>query len=97
MVLKRIGQLSALVQFSMLFLAYAAFLPEPWRSVVAHLPLAGGVLLLKKLFTPAGSFADVAGGTAWLALDSAVYVVIGTLMFALMERLARKCGMLSHY
>jgi len=97
MVLKRIGQLSALVQFSMLFLAYAVFLPEPWRSVVAHLPLAGGVFLLKKLFTPGASFADVAGGTAWLALDSAVYVVIGTLVFAVMERLARKCGMLGHY
>jgi len=105
---KRIGQLSALMQFCLFFLAYAelAHIPLPWRTVVAHLPLARGVDILKMLLSANGGAALGAGvkpmaslGTAlsWLLIDSLLYAAIGSLVFYAMERVARKGGLLGHY
>ncbi len=99
LVFKRIGQLSALVQFSLFFLAYIdlATVPEPWRALVAHLPLARGVDILKALVGAGGDIAAVASGTTWLLVDSIGYALLGSLIFYLMERVARRGGLLSHY
>jgi ABC-2 type transport system permease protein len=105
---KRIGQLSALMQFCLFFLAYAelAHIPLPWRTVVAHLPLARGVDILKMLLSADGGAALGTGvepmaslGTAlgWLLFDSLLYAAIGSLVFYAMERVARKGGLLGHY
>jgi len=96
---KRIGQLSALVQFSLFFLAYVELsaIAEPWRSFIAHLPLARGVDLLKTILSPQSQAVGVDIGLAWLALDSLIYALVGTMLFVLMERAARRQGLLSHY
>jgi ABC-2 type transport system permease protein len=95
---KRIGQLSAIIQFSLFFLASMDIhkLPMPWPGIVAHLPMAGGVTLLKQLVAGA-SPAELGAAFAWLALDSACYALIGSLVFKSMERATRKAGLLSHY
>jgi ABC-2 type transport system permease protein len=99
LVFKRIGQLSALVQFGLIIPAVVDIsqLQEPVRSLAAHLPLCLGVNLLRRLLVDGGSFKDVAHGCVSLTLDSAVYIILGSVVFSLMERAARKGGMLSHY
>jgi len=98
LVFKRIGQLSALVQFSLFFLAYAELssIPLPWRNIVAHLPLARGVDILKTLVNE-GTAAVTTGDITWLTVDSVLYAVIGSAVFYLLDRVARRGGMLSHY
>jgi ABC-2 type transport system permease protein len=98
LVFKRIGQLSALVQFSLFIVALTDItkLQEPVRTLASHMPLAMGVHLLRQLMAE-GSFASVAPGCLSLAVDSVVYVILGSLVFLLLERVARKGGMLSHY
>jgi ABC-2 type transport system permease protein len=99
LVLKRIGQLSAIIQFGLFFLAYAdlASIPQPWQQIVAHLPLARGVDILKGLLSTSGAAVQLGENMSWLLVDSLVYAVIGSLVFAAMERVARKQGLLSHY
>jgi ABC-2 type transport system permease protein len=97
LVFKRIGQLSALVQFGLFFLAYTELstVPLPWRNIVAHLPLARGVDILKLLVNE-----DVAAAQkdlGMLVIDAVLYALVGSLVFYLMDRVARKGGMLSHY
>lgn len=97
---KRIGQLSALMQFSLFFLAYAdlATIPLPWREIVAHLPLARGVDMLKLLIgSDTAALQAIAEPMLWLLVDSLVYAAIGSLVFYAMERVARKGGLLGHY
>ena len=95
---KRIGQLSAIIQFSLFFLASMDIqsLPEPWPGLVSHLPMAGGVSLLKALVAGAAPL-GLAEGFAWLVFDSACYALIGSVVFKLMERATRRAGLLSHY
>ena len=99
LVFKRIGQLSALVQFSLFFLSYADLgsIPLPWRNVVAHLPLARGVDLLKTLMNEGLGAVSWGHDLGWLTADSLLYAVIGSLVFYALDRVARKGGMLSHY
>lgn len=101
---KRIGQLSALMQFCLFFLAYAelASIPQPWRTIVAHLPLARGVDILKTLLgaggnAAAGTLTPLGTSLTWLLVDSLIYAVLGSLVFYAMERIARRGGLLGHY
>lgn len=97
LVFKKVGQLSSLVQFSLLFPAYAdlSLIADPWGKLLMHLPMARGVHLLKGLLAEAGSL-DLTG-FGLLAMDSLAYVLVGSVIFWLMDRTARKGGMLSHY
>ena len=97
MVFKRVGQLSSILQFALLFPAYVdlSTLAAPWGNWLLHLPMARGVVLLKGLLAEAGSFDQV--GFGWLTLDSLAYAVVGSIVFMMMDRVARKGGMLSHY
>lgn len=99
LVFKRVGQLSALVQFSLFFLAYSDLgsIAEPWRGIVAHLPLARGVDLLKLLLSDGLGAAGLSGQVGWLVLDTVLYALAGSLVFAALDRVARKNGLLSHY
>jgi ABC-2 type transport system permease protein len=104
-VFKRIGQLAAMLQFGLLFLA----LPHPGAppllgAFLQHLPLARGVELLRGLLTLPGQqgalgpgSATLFAGLAWLVLDSAVYALLGSLVFSAMEKRARQQGALGHY
>ena len=40
---------------------------------------------------------ELLASVGWLALDSAVYAFLGSLVFIGFERIARKGGLLSHY
>ncbi|MCH7472474.1 hypothetical protein IIA79_05930 [bacterium] len=99
LVFKRIGQLAAIVQFSLFFLAYTdlSLIPEPWRGIVSHLPMGRGVDILKSLIAEQGVSSAIASSIAWLAADSLIYVAVGSMLFLSMERIARKGGLLSHY
>jgi len=99
LVFKRIGQLSSVVQFSLFFLAYADLsqLSGNLRSVVAHLPLARGVDILRSLFAARDAYEGFGSQLGWLAADTLGYVLVGCLVFIAMDRIARKGGMLSHY
>jgi ABC-2 type transport system permease protein len=105
---KRIGQLSALMQFALFFLAYTELknIPLPWRNIVAHLPLARGVDILKTLLSADGAAAlaslgqpvtSMGASMSWLLIDSLAYALLGSLVFYAMERVARKGGLLGHY
>ena len=96
---KRIGQLSAMVQFGLFFLAFVQVqnLPAAWQAVLPHLPLTGAVQIVIALTTPSSAPATLSPALAWLAVDSAVYALLGSLAFSAAERKARKAGSLSHY
>ena len=99
LVFKRIGQLSAVVQFSLLFPAYIDLsqLDSPWGDLLVHLPLARGVQMLKALLAEGASGVMDPAALAWLLADTLAYVLLGSLVFAAMDRVARRGGMLAHY
>ncbi|MCC7477701.1 ABC transporter permease [bacterium] len=99
LLVKRIGQLSAVIQFALLFPALANLdkLPQPWAGLALHLPLARGALLLKQLLASGTGGGVSAADLLWLAADSAFYVLLGSAVYLGMERIARRGGMLSHY
>ncbi len=100
LLVKRIGQLSAGLQFALLFAAIGdvASLPAPWNIVAVHLPLARGVIMLKQLLGEGVSAAPLqTADFIWLAADSAFYILLGSAVYLWAERIARKGGMLSHY
>jgi ABC-2 type transport system permease protein len=103
---KRIGQVAAILQFGLLFLAFVdlAELPPAVAAIVANLPFTRGVEILGRLLAAPGSahaLAPSSGelwvGIFWLTLDSAAYVLLGSLVFAAMDRNARRQGALGHY
>lgn len=99
LVFKRIGQLSAIVQFGLFFLAFVQpqDLPPLWQSVLPHLPLAGAVQIVTALVTSGADPAAFGPELLWLAVDSAVYALLGSLVFMWAEKRARRAGSLSHY
>ena len=101
LVLKRIGQLSSLIQFALFFPALADLsgLPPALHSVLLHFPFIRGVQLLKTLFAEGDSAgaAAIRSGLSWLAIDTVLYIAVGSLIFLFFERLARRGGMLAHY
>jgi ABC-2 type transport system permease protein len=99
LVFKRIGQLSAIVQFGLFFIALVQVqgLPPLWQTVLPHLPLAGAVQIVTALVTPGTDPATFGPELLWLAVDSAVYALLGSLVFMWAEKRARKAGSLSHY
>jgi ABC-2 type transport system permease protein len=105
-VFKRVGQLAAILQFGLFFLAFLepAKLHPVAGAVVANLPFTRGVALLGGLLAGPGAAntqalggAELWIGLAWLALDSAAYALVGSLVFLAMERRARLHGALGHY
>jgi ABC-2 type transport system permease protein len=99
LVFKRIGQLSAIVQFGLFFIALVQVqeLPQLWQAILMHVPLVGPVQIVTRLVTPGADPASFGSALAWLALDSAVYALLGSLVFIWAERQARRAGSLSHY
>lgn len=99
LVFKRIGQVSAIVQFGLFFIAFLQVqdLPPLWQAVLPHLPLAGAVQIVTALITPGTDPAFFAPKLLWLTVDSAVYALLGSIVFTWAEKQARKAGSLSHY
>ncbi len=96
---KRIGQLAAILQFGLYILAQLKLedMPPAWGVIAPHVPLIGLVNLVKLLATPGADPALLQSGFMWLLIDSAVYALLGSLVFAWAEKQARKAGSLSHY
>jgi ABC-2 type transport system permease protein len=99
LVFKRIGQLAAILQFGLFFLACidVSKLPAALQAIAPHLPLIGLVGVVKLLVTPGADAAALQTSFMWLLLDSAIYAVLGSLVFMWAERTARRAGSLSHY
>jgi ABC-2 type transport system permease protein len=98
---KRIGQLAAIVQFCLFFLAFLDVekLHSAASAIVANLPFTRGVDILGKLLADSQPLAaaELWSQLGWLALDSVVYALLGSLVFAAMARKARQAGALGHY
>ncbi|MCB0127183.1 MAG: ABC transporter permease [Caldilineaceae bacterium] len=103
LIFKQVGPLANMVQNMMLFLN-GAFLPVErfprWLEGIAHtLPTTDGILVLQRLL-----FADESLWALWqdgslvrLLLNSAVYLVLGLMVFIFTERLAKRRGLLGQY
>lgn len=105
-VFKRIGQVAAIMQFALLFLAFLDLgrMHPLAAGLIANLPFTRGVDLLGRLLAdPAAAGAltpsDPAlwSGLGLLLINSLVYAGLGSLVFTLMERKARNMGALGHY
>ena len=99
LVFKRIGQVSAIVQFGLLFLALTdtSRLSPGWQATLQHVPLAPAVALLRILTTPGAELASVPARLGLLLVDTIFYALLGTVCFAIAFRGARRAGSLSHY
>jgi ABC-2 type transport system permease protein len=97
LVFKRIGQVAAIVQFGLFFLATVdvSALETPWRTLVLHAPVAGGATVLRLL--NGGQYDSALYALGGLALDTLLYAGIGTLVFVGLQRVALRAGSLSHY
>lgn len=96
LVYKRIGQTAALVQFGLFLLAFSdtAGVPGLIGAIARHAPFTSGIWMLRQI-SGGHSLQPQALGT--LALESAVYVVLGTLVFNALKRVAMRAGTLAHY
>lgn len=99
LVLKRVGQLSSIIQFSLFFPAFSDFtdLSSTGRNVLLHLPFSRGILLLRELVNLEALPADFWNQIGLLALDTLAFALVGSIVFLLMERLAKQDGSLAHY
>ncbi len=101
LVFKRLGQLSSITQFAFFLIAY---LPldslEPWlRGILYCLPLSLGVRLMKSV---AVQHESIWSATSQMELvgvvvNSAIYLLVGALVFAICERKAKMDGRLGQY
>jgi ABC-2 type transport system permease protein len=103
---KRVGQLASIMQFGLFFLAFVDLskLSPALAAVVANLPFTRGVDILGRLLGDPADARTLSPANpelwtmlGWLTLDSAVYVVLGSLVFSALERRARRGGALGHY
>lgn len=96
LVYKRIGQTAALVQFGLFLLAFSDTATSSGLAgaIARHAPFTSGIWLLRQISAgqPLPSAALVV-----LALESAAYVVVGTLVFDALKRVAMRAGTLAHY
>ncbi len=100
---KQIGPLANMIQNMLLFLN-GAFLPVEhfpgWLERFARtLPTTQGIIVLRQII-----FDDLSLGMLWqtgalpqLLINSALYLAVGLLVFAYVERLARQRGLLGQY
>ncbi|MCB1220346.1 MAG: hypothetical protein H7A35_16330 [Planctomycetales bacterium] len=99
LVLKRVGQLSSIIQFSLFIPAFYDFskLNPQAQAWIGHFPFTRGIMLLRELTStdslPSGYWAQI----GWLSIDAAIFAIIGSLVFSAMERLAKQDGSLAHY
>ena len=97
LVFKRLGQVSAILQFCLFFITVLRMgeLAEPWRTVVQHIPLAAGVNVVT--LVTSNEIGTAMQGMVWLVFDAAIYALIGSVVFVWLQRQALKQGSLSHY
>lgn len=101
LIFKRLGQLNTIVQFGFIFLAYPPIekLSPAMQTFAYSLPLARGMTLLRGMVIEGWALTDpvALANLASLALNSAVYLVLGTAAYLLSERIAKEHGLLGHY
>jgi ABC-2 type transport system permease protein len=97
LVFKRLGQVSAILQFALFFIVVKdlSTLSPAMRALILHAPLAAGVNVVKLLNSSETSAAT--GAFVPLVIDAVLYAVIGSLFFLWCQREALKRGSLSHY
>jgi ABC-2 type transport system permease protein len=103
LVYKQVDSLADLIQNLLLFLT-GSLLPVTsfpgWLAVIARtLPITEGIEVLREVVLQGQSLSSTwaNGNLSGLLLNSAVYLVVGWLVFKWGERVARKEGTLSHY
>lgn len=94
---------AALFRILLLFLN-GAFRPidqmPGWLAAIARvLPTTEGIIVLRKVVLEGQLLAEVwrDGSLAWLILHSIIYLVLGWLVYAICERVARRRGLLGQY
>ena len=102
-VFKQIGSVVNMFQNLLLFLN-GAFLPvdrlPPWLASFARsLPTTQGIAVMREVVFGRRSLADVwgDGSLIWLTLHSVLYCVLGWLVYARCEAIAKRQGSLGQY
>jgi ABC-2 type transport system permease protein len=100
LVLKRVGQISTIIQFSLFIPAFTNMTGEGSlaQGLSLHLPFIRGLMLLQMLLDGReGHPAAFGPQVGLLALDTLAFALVGSLVFLWMERLAKQDGSLAHY
>ncbi len=103
LVFKQVEGFADLIQNALLFLT-GSLLPitnfPGWLAAIAKtLPITQGIEVLRQILLQGQSFASTwaDGSLRGLLLNSAVYLIVGWLIFKGCERVAKQQGSLSHY
>jgi ABC-2 type transport system permease protein len=103
LIFKQVASLSDLIQYALVFLN-GALLPvevfPPWLAFIARLlPTTQGIIVLRQVSLEGMSLADTwrSGSLGWLALHSAVFLLLGWFLFKWCENIARQRGLLGQY
>lgn len=103
LIFKQIGPLANIIQ-NMLFVVNGTFVPVEfmpgWLADIATLiPSTLGIILLRRLVLEGHSLATIwtDGSLLWLTVHSALFFLLGWLIYALCERVARRQGTLGQY
>jgi len=98
---KRIGQVGNLMQFVFFLIAYLPIdqFKVPVQYLMYSLPLTQGIRLLKLVVVKDASLfsAEASSMLVGLAVNSAIYLLIGSLFFLLCEKKAKLDGRLGQY
>ncbi|MEZ5339206.1 MAG: hypothetical protein R3F46_13225, partial [bacterium] len=99
LVLKRVGQLSSIIQFSLFIPAFSDLsrLSPAVQGWVSHFPFTRGIMLLRSLLESESLPAGYWSQCGMLLLDTLAFAIIGSLVFLAMEGLAKRDGSLAHY
>ncbi|MFZ0549108.1 MAG: ABC transporter permease [Candidatus Promineifilaceae bacterium] len=103
LIYKQANSLSDLVQYGLVFLN-GALLPidrfPSWLAFIARLlPTTQGIIVLRQVTVDGMSLAETwqAGTLVWLIIHSAVFLLLGWLIFKWCEKIARQRGLLGQY
>lgn len=103
LIFKQVASLSDLVQYALVFLN-GALLPvevfPPWLAFIARLlPTTQGIIVLRQVGIESMSLQETwqTGTLGWLMVHSAVFLLLGWLVFKWCEKVAQRRGLLGQY
>jgi ABC-2 type transport system permease protein len=103
LIFKQVAALSDLIQYALVFLN-GALLPvevfPPWLAFISKLlPTTQGIIVLRQVGIEGKSLVEVwqSGTLVWLLVHSAVFLILGWLIFKWCEMAAKNRGLLGQY
>ncbi len=103
LIFKQVASLSDLIQYALVFLN-GALLPvdvfPAWLAFIARLlPTTQGIIVLRQVALEGMTLAQTwqSGALGWLMVHSAVFLLLGWLIFRWCENVARQRGLLGQY